>query len=169
MRRSLPVEADLGAENIETRAFQVGLDEQEWLRVNNLAFSNHPEQGGWTLETLAKRQAESWFDPAGFLLYFQDDRLVGFCWTKIHTESTPRLGEIYVIGVDPAFSGKGIGRRICVAGLNYLGSKGVPIAMLYVDSENTSAIAMYEHLGFHSDHVDTAYVTDVPPSPEPHS
>ena len=164
MRRSLPLEDELAHTAIETRSFRVGTDEMAWLRVNNLAFSNHPEQGGWNLETLSKRQAESWFDPSGFLLHFQGDRLVAFCWTKIHSESEPTLGEIYVIGVDPEFAGRGLGRKMCIAGLNHLASLSVPIAMLYVDSGNQNAIAMYEHLGFRADHFDTAYVKDVAPA-----
>ena len=161
MRRRLALERELAAEPVKTRPFLCGQDEAEWLRVNNLAFARHPEQGGWTAETLASRQQETWFDPDGFLLHFRDDRLAGFCWTKIHTDTEPMMGEIYVIGVDPELGGKGLGRRLCVAGLEYLARKRLPVAMLYVDSDNAAALSMYEHLGFHPNHVDTAYVADV--------
>ena len=164
MRRRLPLERDLATQSIETRPFKVGVDEEQWLSVNNLAFAQHPEQGGWTRETLASRQQESWFDPNGFLLHFEGERLVGFCWTKVHLDVEPPMGEIYVIGVDPAFGGRGLGKRICVAGLNHLAAKRLPIAMLYVDAENHGAVSMYEHLGFHPDHVDTAYVADIAPA-----
>ena len=163
MRRSLPLEPELAKASIETRPFISGQDDEKWLQVNNRAFANHLEQGNWNRETLLKRQNEQWFDSEGFLLHFDHDRLIAFCWTKIHSESDPPLGEIYVIGVDPAYSGKGLGRKICVAGLNYLASKSLPIAMLYVDADNSNALTMYEHLGFHPDHIDTAYVTDISP------
>lgn len=161
MRRRLPLERDLEALSIETRPFRVGIDEGEWLRLNNQAFARHPEQGGWTRQTLESREREPWFDPNGFLLYFEGERLLGFCWTKTHTDSEPPMGEIYVIGVDPSASGRGLGKRICVAGLNHLAARRLPVAMLYVDSDNLGAMAMYEHLGFHPDHVDTAYVADI--------
>lgn len=160
MRRRLPLEPELQSDLI-TRPFICGQDEEAWLTVNNRAFARHPEQGGWTRDTLSSRQREPWFDPKGFLLHFENDRLIAFCWTKIHSTAEPPMGEIYVIGVDPDYNGRGIGRSMCIAGLEHLSSKRLPIAMLYVDADNTNAVAMYDRLGFHPDHVDTAYVADI--------
>ncbi|EQD69685.1 mycothiol biosynthesis acetyltransferase, partial [mine drainage metagenome] len=138
MRRPLPLEDWHSQTKIDTRPFVVGKDDEKWLHVNNRAFANHPEQGGWTHETLSMRQKEPWFDGSGFLLHFVDEELAAFCWTKVHGDSSPRMGEIYVIGVDPKFSGMGIGRKITIAGLQHLASIGMPLAMLYVDAENTN-------------------------------
>ncbi len=160
LRRALPIgETTI----VDTRAFVVGRDEAEWLRVNNAAFHDHPEQGGWTIETLRQREAEPWFDADGFRLHERDGRLAAFCWTKVHDETSPPIGEIYVIAVDPPFHGLGLGRALTIAGLDHMTSNGVTIAMLYVDGANTAALAMYERLGFSIHHADHAYVTDVPP------
>ena len=158
MRRTLPLRETT---SVETRPFVVGRDEAEWVRVNNAAFHDHPEQGGWSIETLRLREAEAWFDPAGFRLHERDGTLAAFCWTKVHSDTSPPMGEIYVIAVDPQFHGLGLGKALTIAGLEHLAERGLAVGMLHVDAANTSALSMYERLGFSIHHADHAYVADL--------
>ena len=166
LRRSLPIERELQTESIVTRPFVIGQDEERWLQLNNDAFSWHPEQGDWDLATLLNREEQDWFDPDGFLLHEIDGNLAAFCWTKIHSDIEPAIGEIYVVAVDPKLRGLHLGKAICLAGLNYLADKGIHTAMLYVEATNTPANKLYEHLGFSIDHIDRAYVADLEPAQE---
>ncbi len=161
MRRPLPTDMPV---DVETRAFVPGQDEDAFLAVNNRAFATHPEQGGWTRATLEQREAEAWFDPAGFLLHERDGRLAAFCWTKLHHDEDPVLGEIYVIAVDPDFQGLKLGNQLTLAGLASIADRGITIGILYVDGGNTAAVTMYEHLGFTVHRTDQAFTRDVAPA-----
>jgi mycothiol synthase len=147
---------------VSIRTYSGSHDDPELLRVNNAAFSWHPEQGGWTDSDLAERFAEPWFDPRGLFLAF-DERgaLRGFHWTKVHDD---RLGEVYVLGVDPAAQGRGLGRVLTAVGLDHLRqrlrSPDQAAVILYAESDNVAAIKTYESLGFHRSSVDTAYSPD---------
>jgi mycothiol synthase len=145
---------------VSLRAFRPGSDEEAWLAVNHRAFAHHPEQGGWTLPDLRLREAESWFDPAGFFLAERDGRLAGFHWTKVHPdggEGGAPIGEVYVVGVDPGQQGGGLGRGLTLAGLAYLRRLGLAEVMLYVDEDNTAAVRMYTALGFSRWSTDAMY------------
>lgn len=124
-------------------------DTDELLRVNAAAFAAHPEQGGMDSANLAARMAEPWFDPAGLLVAVEGDRMLGFHWTKQHSAD---LGEVYVVGIDPAVQGRGLGRALTLAGLHHLAGLGVSEVLLYVEADNHAALATYSRLGFtHAD------------------
>ncbi|MGH9050086.1 MAG: mycothiol synthase [Acidimicrobiia bacterium] len=148
----------------EVRTFVPGRDDDAWLEVNNRAFANHPEQGGWVRETLQRRMAEPWFDPAGFVLVFDAEGLAGFCWTKVHAPAPgdrEQLGEIFVIAVDPSRHGLGLGRALVIAGLESLADRGIGTGMLFVDGANTAAVRLYELLGFTTHRRDRAYAREI--------
>ncbi|MER5865674.1 mycothiol synthase [Kitasatospora sp. NPDC002040] len=151
----VPAEPEL-PEGVVLRSFRPGTaDGAAWLRLNALAFAHHPEQGSWTEQDLADRLAEPWFDPAGLFLAFRGEQLVGSHWTKVHPDG---LGEVYVVAVDPAEQGSGLGRALTAAGLRHLAEdRKVPAVLLYVDADNPAAVRVYERLGFTIHEVDLMY------------
>lgn len=166
MRRSLRdlPEVEVG-DGLRIRTYAGPGDDEELLRVNNAAFAWHPEQAGWTQADVAERRAEPWFDPAGLFMAVDGatDRLLGFHWTKVHGAPADGLGEVYVVAVDPAAQGRGLGRTLTIAGMQGLAARltdaaaGEPTVLLYVESDNTAAVHTYERLGFTVHSVDTAY------------
>lgn len=152
LRCLLPAQAS----GLTTRAFSQA-DIDEFVTVNSRAFSWHPEQGRLTASDVGRLMTEAWFDADGFRLHHLDGRLSGFCWTKIHRDHDPALGEIYAIAVDPDFQGRGLGRPLTLAGLEWLASKGLTDGMLYVESDNVAANSVYRRIGFRRHHTDRVY------------
>jgi mycothiol synthase len=150
-------------DDLRLRSFRVGEDEPEWLRVNALAFAGYPEQGGWTADDLRDREQAPWFDPSGFLVLEPVDRpgtIAGYHWTKQHERAGEApLGEVHVVGLDPAYQGRGLGSLLTLAGLRYLRSRGLTDVILYVDGENAPALATYGRLGFETSLIDVMYAT----------
>ena len=164
MRVPLPIaELPVWPDGITVRDFVPGQDEAAWLEVNNRAFENHPDQGAWIEETLARRMAEPWFDPSLFVLAFDADGLAGSNWCKFHepTEHDPALGEIFVIGVDPRRAGKGLGRPLALEGLRRFADRGVTTGSLFTNGDNTRAQKLYRSLGFTEHRIDRAYEREV--------
>lgn len=159
---------------VAVRAFVPGQDEEAWRRVNARAFAHHPEQGRMTSADLRAREAEPWFDAAGFLLAERDGQLLGSVWTKVHPPGEApdagrdeAVGEIYVVGVDPDAQGLGLGRALTALGLAHLRGRGLRTAILYTGAENTVAVHTYERAGFTRAAVDVMYgppPQDAPPA-----
>ncbi|SFJ51087.1 mycothiol synthase [Amycolatopsis sacchari] len=147
---------------VALRTFVPGQDEQAVIDVNARAFDWHPEQGALTVAELRATEAEDWFDPAGFFLAERDGRVIGFHWTKVHPADPNQfdgepVGEVYVVGVDPAAQGGGLGKALTLAGLRHLRDRGLKHVILYVEGDNAPALAVYQRLGFTRFAVDVQY------------
>ncbi|MGH3427101.1 MAG: mycothiol synthase [Mycobacteriales bacterium] len=150
-------------DDVRMRTFVPGQDEGSWLRLNGRAFAGHREQAGWTRADLRLREAEPWFDPAGFLLAEREStgELLGTHWTKIHQNvaGSDRVGEVYVLATDPDSHGLGLGGALLVAGLRYLREQGLDRVMLHTDAHNAAAVRLYRKWGFSHVGTDVQYAT----------
>ena len=154
------------AAGVTIRPFVPGQDDAAWLAVNARAFADHPEQGSWTQHDLEGRLHADWFDPAGFLLAERDGTLLGYHWTKVHQDAVDDaglpIGEVYVLGVDPAAQGMRLGSVLLVAGLQHLAQRGIRTVLLYVDESNQTAVRLYQKAGFETFAVDVQWGTEAP-------
>jgi mycothiol synthase len=145
---------ELPAPTREFRTFVPGQDEQGMVAVNKAAFAWHPEQGMLTVDDVVASEKEGWFDPAGFFLAEENGAITGFHWTKVHPDGT---GEVYVVGIHPDAQGGGLGKALTLTGLHHLRERRVPEIILYVESDNAPAVAVYTRLGFTVAYTNVAY------------
>jgi mycothiol synthase len=119
-------------------------------------FQNRAFAGAWgynpnTVDEMTFRVNSSTCSWEDIAVIHEGDKAIGYCWAGIsYEEGVPstRKGRILMLGVDPDYRGKGIGKRLVLAGLARLKSKGLQVAELTVDSENKAACALYQSLGF---------------------
>ncbi len=157
----LPAGGTLPA-GVTVREFVPGQDEDAWVRLNARAFADHPTQGRLTRTDLLAREAEPWFDAAGFWLAERDGRLLGSMWTKV---AEPGIGEIYALGIDPDAQGLGLGGALTALAVEALRDRGLQTAELYTSGDNQRAIRTYERAGFTRSSLDVMYGTPAPSAP----
>ncbi len=82
----------------------------------------------------------------------KDQSVIGYCWMQITKgRNTPHFkskGRIHMFGIDPGYQGKGLGKALLQAGLQYLKEKGIEEAELTVDRKNKEALSLYRSFGF---------------------
>lgn len=165
-----PPPAPVLPEGVVVRPYAGPADDEAFLEVNNAAFPDHPENGGWDVEEFAERRSLPWFDPEGlFMAFGADGKPLGFHWTKWHThegeEDHPHgpLGEVYVLAVHPRAQGMGMGRALLRIGMRHLASRSDDI-VLYVDCASEGPVALYRSEGFEVVYREVCFVDDVAPA-----
>jgi mycothiol synthase len=157
VRRFLELKTDIGHVDElgihSTREFHRLRPGQEdtLAQLQNCAFAGSWGYNPNTVEEIIFRINIGSFSRQDIVLTYDGDKAIGCCWTGIICEEgipSVRKGRIHMIGVDPAYRGKGIGRELMMAGLARLKNRGLKVAELTVDSENKTARALYESLGF---------------------
>ncbi|GAA3516790.1 mycothiol synthase [Aeromicrobium panaciterrae] len=144
--------AETVPDGITLRSYEPA-DADAVVEVNRRAFASHPEQGAMDRADFDRRTRNDWFDPAGLFVAERDGRIVGFHWTKVEDN----LGEVYVVGIDPDAQGGGLGKALTARGLRHLWESGIRTVDLYVEGDNSPALAVYEGLGFRPHAKDVLY------------
>ena len=120
-------------------------------------FQNYSFADTWGYNPNTVEEIVYWTNLSGssledVVLACEEDKVVGYCWTGITRKREAALGKkrgrIFMLGVDLNYRGRGIGKRVLLAGLAHLKSKGLQVVELSVDGENKVARGLYRSIGF---------------------
>jgi len=126
-------------------------EEDRLTGIQNRAFAGSWGYNPNTVEEIVYRTNLRNCSPEDVVLVYDGDDVIGYCWTGVTCEGEvigEGEGRILMIGSDPDYRGKGVGKKVLLAGLAYLKNKGVGTVGLLVDSENKVACGLYRSIGF---------------------
>jgi mycothiol synthase len=128
-------------------------DLEGYARAARESFADHPTPLTFTTEMIAHSHGLPDFDPSGILVLFadgDDDTIIG--WTKNEVErGAPdgrRRGFVSLIGVIPAFRGRGLGRELLRWAIEWARANGAGTIELNVEAANERALELYRRTGF---------------------
>jgi len=134
----------------DCRHLQPG-EEAKLTQLQNCAFAGSWGYNPNTVEEITFCIHSNTFSQDDIVLIYKKDKDIGYCWTGTSCEKgrpSTRKGRILMLGVIPDYRFKGIGKKLVLAGLAHLRSKGLEFAELTVDRENKAACALYRSIGF---------------------
>lgn len=90
--------------------------------------------------------------PEGVFVAMEDGRIIGTATGYTHEPDGSRPaddgGTLHMVSALPEAAGRGVGRAVCTAAMNYLLSVGCGYIDLTTDDFRKSAIVIYARLGF---------------------
>jgi ribosomal protein S18 acetylase RimI-like enzyme len=102
----------------------------------------------------AKQLVEKQDDQHRLLIAVEDDRLIGYLFGKVESES----GYVDFIGTHESFRGRGVGADLLAAGLDWMfAAPSTQNVKLTVNADNTAARSLYNKFGFTSGRITRGY------------
>ena len=146
LQTSIIAEEDISNRRLKPHETRLLTAVQNRCFAGSWGFSPHSE------EEIAYRLNMKSRSPQDVTLTFMRDRPIGYCWAVINAEENEsrreKKGMIHMLGVDPDYRRKDIGKIILQNGLEDLKARGVDVVQLTVDRENPAACSLYESVGF---------------------
>ena len=147
-----PIPAPQLPEGYTVRTFVPGQDEELLMRVRNITFAEHFGSIPYTLELTTYLTRQEDFQPDSVFFAFKDGEIAGYCWSAINAEEIARrkmsVGWIHHLGTVPGHRGVGLGRALLLIGVQHL-RQSVPVVELGMEGKNTTALNLYESVGFY--------------------
>jgi mycothiol synthase len=122
-----------------------------WTAFMMAAFEGHPTTMTWTAAVVEHVHAGPSFDRQGILIVASreaPERPIAFTRIEVESEDDGILGEVGLIGVLPAWRGRGLGRELLRWAIGELRVRGSRRIVLAVEAANDRATRLYRAHGF---------------------
>lgn len=161
----LLVRDDLAVPNVllpadyEIRSFRLGSDEEIWCQIRNKGFANlKGSETPITSEMVSKMISANSYIEGGMKILFHKEKPVGIVrGAKDEFEDSPIMN-IGPLAILPEYQGKGLGRNLLRAALQFAKEKSYDRTILCVNADNEGAKALYLQEGFKQVHGVACYV-----------
>ncbi|MCM3665071.1 GNAT family N-acetyltransferase [Mesobacillus subterraneus] len=149
VREDLEVREPSIPEGFEIRSFRPGTDEDAWCMVRNAAFSDlKGSETAITPEMVAKMPSESDYLDGGMMILFENEKPVGVVRGSDDEYEDSPIMNIGPLAILPEYQGKGLGRVLLRAAIQFSKEKGYKRCVLCVNADNEQAKALYLQEGF---------------------
>jgi mycothiol synthase len=138
--------------DVTTRPWDRNEDVDEWVRFVTAAFEGHPTPMHLSSEVVRHVNAEPGFDPESILIVSACDAPdvpIGFARVEVLRDLEEGLvAYVNLVGVLPAWRGRGLGRELLRWAVGYLRTHGADTVQLSVEAANERATDLYRRHGF---------------------
>lgn len=149
VREDLDVREPSIPEGFEIRSFRPDEDEEAWCMVRNAAFSNlMGSETAITPEMVAKMPSEPDYLDGGMMILYENEKPVGVVRGSDDEYEDSPIMNIGPLSILPEYQGKGLGRVLLRASIQFSKENGYKRCVLCVNADNEQAKALYLQEGF---------------------
>lgn len=149
VREDIEIPEVILPEGYRIEPIEAGYDEEAWCQVRNASFAKLlGNETPMTPNMVAKMLAAEDFIQGGAMMLYNEEKPVGVVRAaKDEYEDSP-IVNIGPLAIIPEYQGKGLGRMLLRAAINFSREKGYSRTILCVNAENERAKSLYIQEGF---------------------
>ncbi len=145
----------------ELRTFRDGIDENSWCSIINEAFEHTLGHVRMTPQKIADWRIDPSYISGGMKILWHNEKPVATAAMIKEIVNGEEAIFIEAIAVLNSFQGKGLGKNILRAGIEFAKNYGAKKVMLSVNGENEKAAEMYFREGFRKESLYKCYYFDI--------
>lgn len=145
----------------ELKTFRDGIDENNWCAIINEAFEHILGHVRMTPQKIEHWRLDTAYIAGGMKLLWHNDKPVGILAMIKENHNNEDTIFIEAIGILNDYRGKGLGKNLLRAGIEYAANFGSTKVMLSVNAENDNAAELYFREGFTKEALYKCYYYDV--------